>query len=184
MKTFIKPEMFVHVPLCTHKMPSLVIVFSEDESSFQTEINRHSDIHAEYKKTKGLLDSLRECPDHTYDIVLLNENCKDSAVLAHMNRILKQDGLMVMDHPSLDDQESNKALMEMLGNYFKIIMPYYAGNGETLLLCSKEYHPTADLILQRSDLLEGLQFYNCDVHTAVFAMPQYVRKNYLGIIRN
>ncbi|MBD3824817.1 MAG: spermidine synthase, partial [Epsilonproteobacteria bacterium] len=75
-------------------------------------------------------------------------------------------------------------IMQILANYFKIIMPYNLGNGETALLASKAYHPTADVILHRVDMLDGVNYYNCDIHPAAFAMPNYIRKEYLGIIRN
>jgi spermidine synthase len=117
-----------------------------------------------------------------YDIVIFEEK-SDAALLAHISRVLREDGLVVLCHPDLEDVDANKNVMQVLGNYFKIIMPYNAGVG-TVLLASKEYHPTADIILQRSDLLEGNRYYNCDMHIAAFAMPNYVRKNYLGVIRN
>ena len=75
-------------------------------------------------------------------------------------------------------------MMQILGNYFKVIMPYNIGNDSTALLASKEYHPTADIILHRADMLDDNQFYNCDVHIASFAMGNYIRKEYLGIIKN
>lgn len=184
MKTFIAPEMMTHVPMCTHKNPHTVMVLSDQSDLIQTEMARHREINVDYASTEDILGTLRNAPDKSFDVLLLDTICDDSAVFAHINRILKEDALMVCRHPNLDDVAGNTKLMQILGNYFKIIMPYYNGAGETLLLCSKEYHPTADLILQRSDLLEGHQFYNCDVHIGVFAMPQYIRKNYLGIIRN
>ncbi|MCK9371874.1 MAG: spermidine synthase [Sulfuricurvum sp.] len=184
MKTFIYPEMMVHVPLCTHKNPQLLLVISDDAELIEGELARYLGIETVFEGTGNLLETLRNSADKSADIVLLDTLCDDGAVLAHVNRILKEDGLTVLKHPDLDDVAANTKLMQILGNYFKIIMPYYNGAGSTLLLCSKEYHPTADLILQRSDLLEGQQFYNCDVHIGVFAMPQYIRKNYLGIIRN
>lgn len=184
MKTFIAPEMMTHVAMCTHKNPHAVMVLSDCTDLIKTEMARYREIDVEYADAKDLLGSLRNSPDKSIDVLLLDTICDDSAVFAHVNRILKEDALMVCRHPNLDDVAENTKLMQILGNYFKIIMPYYNGVGETLLLCSKEYHPTADVILQRTDLLEGQQFYNCDVHIGVFAMPQYVRKNYLGIIRN
>lgn len=184
MKSFIYPEMLVHIPMCTHKLPSHVVLASEDTSLLSPELNRYRESIINTVSMATLLESLRPLEDNSADVILLDGHTSDPATLAHINRILTETGLMVMAHPSLDDVAANTALMEILGNYFKIIMPYYVGNGSTLLLCSKEYHPTADIILQRSDLLEGLEFYNCDVHTAVFAMPNYIRKNYLGIIRN
>jgi spermidine synthase len=184
MKSFIYPEMLIHIPMCTHKLPSHVLLASDDTSLLTPELDRYRESTVTTIPTTSLLESLRTLEDNRSDVILIDGHVSDAATLAHINRILNETGLMVMAHPSLDDVAANTTLIQLLGNYFKIIMPYYAGNGSTLLLCSKEYHPTADIILQRSDLLEGLEFYNCDVHTAVFAMPNYVRKNYLGIIRN
>ena len=183
MKTFIYPEMMVHVPLCTHKDPKNVLIVSDNAAALEVEVARHADVAAKSVAASAALEALRDEADQSADVVLL-EGTTDAAAIAHVNRLLKADGLVVMQHPSLDDEAANTALMQVLGNYFKIIMPYSVGNGETLLLASKEYHPTADLILQRTDLLEGQQYYNCDIHPAAFAMPNYVRKAYLGIIRN
>ena len=184
MKTFITPEMMTHVALCTHKNPHTVMVVSNQNDLLKGELARYRDIESNFTNTNDILDTFRNGADKSVDVLLLDTLTDDSAVFAHVNRLLKDDALMVCKHPDLDDVAGNTKLMQILGNYFKIIMPYYDGNGATLLLCSKEYHPTADLILQRSDLLEGQQFYNCDVHIGVFAMPQYIRKNYLGVIRN
>ncbi|MFY9142881.1 spermidine synthase [Sulfuricurvum sp.] len=184
MKTFIYPEMMVHVAMCTHKNPSTVLVASQNSDLLQGELGRYRAIQPKVVSGDDLLGSLRDTADKSIDVAMIDTLNADSAVLAHLNRVLKEDALAVMRHPDLDDVEGNINLMQILGNYFKIIMPYHLEDGSTLLLCSKEYHPTADLILQRSDLLEGHQYYNCDVHIAAFAMPQYIRKNYLGIIRN
>lgn len=184
MKTFIYPEMMVHVAMCTHKDPRSVLLASDDAALLQGELARHRDTAVSVVPAADLLASLRNVADNSVDVALIDIMTDDSAALAHVNRLLKADGLCVLRHPDLDETAANTKLMQVLGNYFKIIMPYHVGNGTTLLLCSKEYHPTADIILQRSDLLEGHSYYNCDIHTAAFAMPQYIRKNYLGIIRN
>jgi spermidine synthase len=184
MKTFIYPEMMVHVALCTHKLPTSVLLASDNRELLLGELSRYRESAVTSVSSTNLLESFRNVEDKSVDVLLLDSITDDSAVIAHINRILKEDGLVVIQHPSLDEVGANTSLMQILGNYFKIIMPYHLENGTTLLLCSKEYHPTADIILQRSDLLEGHSYYNCDVQTASFAMPQYVRKNYLGIIRN
>jgi spermidine synthase len=183
MKEFIYPEMMVHVPMCTHKEPKNVLIVSDNPAALEAELGRHADVEVTAVSASNALESLRDIADASTDIVLL-EASADAAVIAHCNRVLNAEGLMVLKHPSLDEEAANKALMEVLGNYFKIIMPYNVGNGETLLLASKAYHPTADVILQRSDLIEGQQYYNSDIHEAAFAMPNYIRKAYLGIIRN
>ncbi|MDP2850005.1 MAG: spermidine synthase [Sulfuricurvum sp.] len=184
MKTFITPEMMVHVAMCTHKSPRSVMVLTHQPDPLKIEMGRYRETDAEYAGADDLLGALRGGSDKSVDVLLLDTLSDDGAVFAHINRLLKEDALMVCNHPDLNDVTANTNLMQILGNYFKIIMPYHLEDGSTLLLCSKEYHPTADLILQRSDLLEGHHYYNCDVHIAAFAMPQYIRKNYLGIIRN
>lgn len=182
MKTFIYPEMMVHVPLCTHKEPKNIIIVSDHADALLEETARYEDVEVKVIPASGQLEGLREEADQSADVVLM-EGDGDAAVWAHINRILKKDGLAATKHPSLDEHQSNVSLMTILGNYFKVIMPYSAGES-TLLLASKEYHPTADIILQRADLLEGQQYYNSDIHPAAFAMPNYIRKAYLGVIRN
>ena len=183
MKEFIYPEMMVHVPMCTHKEPQNIIVISENVTALSTELERYRDISVKVLSASNALEGLREAGDDSADLILCEVDV-DAAVAAHLNRVLNSEGLVVMKHPSLDDIQENTVLMQVLGNYCSIIMPYQIGNGETLLLASKAYHPTADIILQRADLLEGLQYYNSDIHPAAFAMPNYIRKQYLGVIRN
>ena len=182
MKTFIYPEMMVHVPLCTHKAPKNILIVSDNADTLLQEIGRYEGVDTKVIAASNVLEGVREEADQSFDVVLVDGSA-DAAAIAHINRVLKDDGLVAMQHPSLDEVEANTTLMEILSNYFKIIMPYNAGES-TLLLASKEYHPTADVILQRTDLLEGQQYYNCDIHQAVFAMPNYIRKAYLGVIRN
>ena len=184
MKIFVYPEMMVHVGLCTHKLPTQVLLASDNTEMLRGELSRYRESAVTSVGSTNLLESFRNAEDKSADVILLDGVTDDSAVIAHINRVLKEDGLVVLQHPSLDEVGANTSLMQIMGNYFKIIMPYHLENGTTLLLCSKEYHPTADIILQRSDLLEGHSYYNCDIHVASFAMPQYIRKNYLGIIRN
>jgi spermidine synthase len=181
MKEFIYPEMMVHVPLCTHKEPQNILVLSDNAAGFSTEIEKHDSMS--HTVAPATLDTLRDSADNAYDVAIC-EIQSDAAVLAHISRTLKDDGLMVITHPSLDNVDENKNMMQILGNYFKVIMPYNLGNGETALLASKEYHPTADIILQRADMLDNLSYYNSDIHPAAFAMPNFIRKEYLGIIRN
>jgi spermidine synthase len=181
MKNFIYSEMMVHIPLCTHKEPQNVLIISDDADAMNNEVAKHNDITS--TNIACDMDVLRDVADNSFDVVI-SEMGDNSAVMAHINRILKDDGLVVTTHNSLDDVEANKSMMQILANYFKIIMPYNLGNGSTALLASKEYHPTADIILQRADMLDNLSYYNCDIHPAAFAMPNYIRKEYLGIIKN
>ncbi len=184
MRDFIYPEMMVHVPLCTAKKPENILIVSDDAAALEAEVARHDAMNSTTVSASNLMTSLRDQADASADVVLLDVLTDDAAAIAHVNRILNEDGLVVLKHPTLDNESDNKQLMQVLGNYFKIIMPYYIGNGETLLLASKAYHPTADIILHRTDMLDGQQYYNCDIHPAAFATPNYIRKAYLGTIRN
>lgn len=181
MKESIYNEMMVHIPLCTNKNPQNILIISDNADVMGIEVQKHDGIN--YKAIVCNIDLLRDETDAYYDVVI-SEMGGNSAVIAHINRILKEDGLIVTTHEPLDNKESNKSLMQILGNYFKIIMPYNLGNGQTALLASKEYHPTADVILQRTDMLDNLNYYNCDIHVSAFAMGNYIRKEYLGIIKN
>jgi len=183
MKNFIYNEMMVHVPLCTHKEPNNVLIISSNAAGFVAEIQKYKNDDISCDVLSADINLLREAADDKYDVII-SELETDAAVLAHFNRVLKDDGLLVTTHSSLDDVSENKKIMQILGKYAKIIMPYNLGNGETALLASKAYHPTADIILQRTDLLDGLEYYNCDVHPAAFATGNNVRKEYLGIIKN
>jgi len=182
MKESIYSEMMVHVPLCTNKNPQNILIVSDNASNLLAEIEKHNDINSTV--VPATLDALRDIEDDKFDVVICEMQNPDAAALAHMSRILKVDGQLVLNHPPLTDVEGNKSLMQILANYFKIIMPYNLGDGSTALFSSKEYHPTADIILQRSDMLDNLKVYNCDLHIAAFAMPNYIRKEYLGVIKN
>jgi spermidine synthase len=181
MKNFIYNEMMVHVPLCTSKDPKKVLIISDNASDFETEVAKHTNILAD---TIGAnLDALRGAKDAEYDVII-SELDADAAGYAHMNRVMKAEGILVTTNPSLDEVGENKKIMEILGKYAKIIMPFRVSEGQMALLASKEYHPTADIILQRADMLDNLEYYNCDVHPAAFAMGNNIRKEYLGIIKN
>lgn len=181
MKPYIYSEMMVHIPLCTHKDPENILIISSDAISLVNEIKKHNEMSVSVVEPN--IDALRKCLDDSVDVIICEHSC-DAAMFAHINRILKEDGLLVTKHPSLDDIDENKTLLSILGNYFKIIMPYYISGDTTALLASKNYHPTADIILHRTDLLDNLDHYNCDIHPAAFAMGNKIRKEYLGLFKN
>ncbi len=181
MKEFIYSEMMVHVGLCTSKTAQDVLIISDSAEAFSAEVAKHDGLNSNVATCS--LESLSGLADNAYDVII-SELKVDGAVASQINRILKEDGQLVTNHPSLEMIEPNKLMMKILGQYFKVIMPFNIENGSTGLLCSKEYHPTADINLHRADMLDDLKYYNCDVHVGSFAMGNYVRKEYLGIIKN
>ena len=182
MKDYRYNEMMVQVPLCTHKEPNNVLIISSEAAPLVAEVQKHiDDISCDVISAD--VNALRETKDGAYDVVIC-ELGSDAAVLAHINRVLNETGLVVMPISSLENEDENKTVMSILGKYAKIVMPYHLGNCEMALLASKEYHPTADIILQRADMLDNLEYYNSDVHPAAFAMGNDVRRAYKGIIKN
>lgn len=181
MNEFTYQEMMVHVPLCTNKDPKNVLIISEKAELLSEELARHAEVGSRVISCK--LEAISALDDKAYDVVI-SEMHADAAFISHVNRVLQDDGQFVTVHPALDETEANKSLMKTLGRYFKVIMPYNLGNCSTALLSSKEYHPTADINLHRSDMIDGLSYYNCDVHVASFAMGNHIRKEYLGIVKN
>ena len=179
-KEFIYNEMMVHVPVCSHKAPKNLLLISNSAQGIQKELERHIGLDV----TVGGLDAIANAQDSAYDIVLIDSTAEISrATYAHLNRIVKEDGLVSCLNASLDQEEATKEQLSALGEYFKVLMPYKAED-KTMLLASKEYHPTADVILQRTDLIDGLSYYNCDIHVSSFAMPNYIRTAYKGAIKN
>ncbi len=181
MKEFIYPEMMVHVPICTSKNPQNILIISDSAELLAKETLKYREITTKAVETS--LDAIANLEDASFDVVICEMDV-DAITIAQLNRIIKEDGQLSITHPSLDEVEANKTIIKALGNFFKVVMPYNLGNGSTALLASKEYHPTADINLHRADMLDGNNFYNCDIHIASFAMGNYIRKEYLGIIKN
>ncbi len=137
------------------------------------------------------IEYVKNVPAGTYDLVLVDstdpegpaEGLFNRNFYAHIFKILKDDGIVVAQGESWwIDMPLHKEIMGVIGEFFKIVMPYrfemymYPGCNWNFILGSKLYHPTADIILQRADLLDGLRYYNSDLHKASFILPNYVKK--------
>ena len=176
-------ELMVHVPVCTHKEPKNVLIISDEASAMMDEIAKYNTIDAKAIGTD--VDALREIGEKSFDVVI-SEAAIDPVSTAHINRVLKEDGLAAFAPFDLENSDASTTKFKELGKYFKIAMPYslLATTVNTAVLASKEYHPTADINLQRADLTDGFTVYNSDLHVGIFAMPTYIKKAYLGIIKN
>ncbi|MFA6760515.1 MAG: spermidine synthase [Sulfuricurvum sp.] len=180
MRKFIQNEMLIHTALCTNKDPKRVLIISKDASKLEKEVQKHKGVAC--TSIDPSLEALSSV-DAGFDVIISDLGISE-AMLAHTNRVLNSDALLVLNNLNLDDVSSNKEMLSLLAKSFKIIMPFYIGGEKTALLASKEYHPTADIILHRADLLDGLEYYNSDLHRAAFAVGNYIRKEYLGYFKN
>ncbi|BCD59374.1 MULTISPECIES: polyamine aminopropyltransferase [unclassified Nitratiruptor] len=137
------------------------------------------------------IEFIKNVPADTYDLILVDstdpegpaEGLFNRTFYAHVFKALKEDGIVVAQGESWwIDMPLHKQIMGVIGEFFKIVMPYrfemymYPGCNWNFILGSKLYHPTADIILQRADLIEGLRYYNSDIHKASFVLPNYVKQ--------
>lgn len=107
----------------------------------------------------------------------------DEFCLANIDRILNNDGVLAFATTSFsNDDEKLINDLKCVGEKFWIAMPYRFGHN-TCILASKKYHPTADIILQVSDLLDNLNYYSSEIHTSSFIFPAYIHRKLTGIAK-
>lgn len=177
-KNFAFNEMMVHVPLCTHKEAQTVLVVGEVDDEFKQEVAKHTS-NVEY----GDASIITSKNDKNIDAIIIANDVLDETLLAHIQIILNDDGLIAFPTKSFhQDKTALKAHLQLVGQHFWIAMPFKFGH-DTAVLASKKYHPTADIILQVSDLLEDLNYYNTEMHHASFVFPTFIHKELTGIAK-
>lgn len=152
-------EMAVCVALCSTPEPKNALI---------------SPVFADFAKKIEPELSLNSKP---YDVVILDEaplNIKD------LKESMATKGILVckIGNNSIEDA---KSVLAALGAEFRIVMPFYDLN---LIFASDFYHPTADIILQKADLIDDLKVYNSDFHKASFVLPTWQTKALLGVAKN
>ncbi len=162
----IKKEMLSFAPLCIHENAQNCLLIGDNSLS--------ADAGKLIKNISSLpaMNSKIEFESETFDIVV---SFDDSANLQEVFRVLKKDGIFC-SKIGVDIQES----LTKLGQYYRIVMPYH--NME-LVFASNKYHPTADLLLDKSDFIENVEYYNSEVHLASFAIYERAKQNLKGIIK-
>lgn len=172
-------EMMVHVPLCTHKEASKVLIIGTADEDLKAQAAKHSYSNIEFGDS-SLLTSKNE---KDIDVIILTDVNLDELLLANIDRIIKDDGLVTFSTKafSKDEKQLKKDLL-LVGTKFWIAMPFKFGHS-TSILASKKYHPTADLILQRSDFIDDLNYYSSEIHNASFVFPASEHKALTGIAK-
>jgi spermidine synthase len=173
-------EMMVHLPLCTHKEASNVLIIGTADEDMKNQAAKHSKVsNIEFGDT-SLLTSKNE---KNIDVIILTDVKIDELLLANIERILKVDGLITFASKAISkDKEELFADLELVGTKFWIAMPFKFGHN-TSILASKKYHPTADINLQRSDLLDGLDYYSSEIQLASFVFPAAEHRALTGIAK-
>jgi len=160
-------EMLSFTPICTHENPrkTLFIGLIELPQEISNLVGECEFIN----KIDGKIDFNSE----SFDVIVADIN--------HLNiqevfRVLKKDGIFCM---KVDGELKNKIVE--LGKFFRIVMPYH---NMKLIFASNKYHPTADIILDRSDFLEETEYYNSEIHIASFALYQNAKKELKGVVKS
>jgi spermidine synthase len=159
-------EMLSFVPLCTHENPAVCLTIGGELPNAAAKLARDVAFVAELLGNSGF-------ESEKFDIVV---SFKENQNLQEIFRILKKDGIFCTKISSDVKKE-----LENVGNYFRIAMPY---SNTELIFASNKYHPTADLILDKSDFVEECEYYNSDIHIASFAVYEKAKKALKGIIKN
>lgn len=173
-------EMMVHVPLCTHKEASNVLIIGTSNEDMKNQAAKHNKVsNIEFGDT-SLLTSKNE---KNIDVIILTDVKIDELLLANIERILKEDGLVTFSSKAFSkDEDQLFADLKLIGTKFWIAMPFKFGHN-TSVLASKKYHPTADINLQRSDFLDDLNYYSSEIHLASFVFPAAEHRALTGIAK-
>ncbi len=187
---FIRDEMLVHIPICTHADPRRILVVGGCDN-LRNELGKHKGleeiIHVD---ADGALEALRHLGAKKFDVAVVADErfAADREFWIELTKLLDEKGLASapMSH-LVSEEEQAKEELKLLGSIYRILMPYRyekedLGNGY-MLLASRFYHPTADLNLQRADLTDGFRYYNSDIAVAAFQTPTFINRSYLGIIK-
>jgi spermidine synthase len=192
---FIKDEMLVHIPLCTHADPRRVLVVGGCDN-IQNELDKHSVIEETLSiDAEGAAEELKSLGARKYDVAIVADGRfgGDREFWIELTKHLAEKGVVsaVMSN-LITAPETAKAELKTLGAIYRIVMPYrYEGErteagclpNEYLVLASRFYHPTADINLQRADLTDGFRYYNSDIAIAAFQVPTFLYRDYLEIIK-
>lgn len=173
-------EMMVHLPLCTHKEASKVLIVGTVNEDIKAQASKH------YKTSNiefGDTSIITSKNEKDIDVIILTDVKIDELLLANIEIILKDDGLIAFATKAFSkDEEQLFADLKLVGKKFWIAMPFKFGHN-TSILASKRYHPTADLNLQRADLLDGLDYYSAEIHNASFVFPAAEHRALTGIAK-
>lgn len=163
-------EMMVHIPLCTHKEASNVLIIGTTNEDMKAQAAKHSKTSNIEFGDASFLTSKNE---KNIDVIILTDVKIDELLLANIERILKDDGLIAFASKAFSkDEEQLFDDLKLVGSKFWIAMPFRFGHN-TSIIASKKYHPTADLNLQRADLLDDLDYYSAEIHNASFVFPAH-----------
>lgn len=163
----IKSEILIHVLLNTHQNPKKLLLRSALDKQEVLKYDFPIDVTDSYGENI-------DCAAVDFDGDFL-----------YTVSSLASDGAVVFDVRSSDLEKAKDALAQ-LSPLFDIAMPFSIpfSDNSIYIFCSKKYHPTADLQLQRADMLDGLEFYTPYIHKAMFEQPKFFSTFFNSLLKN
>jgi spermidine synthase len=141
---------------------------------------------------------VKESPDGSYDAIFIDgtdpigfgERLYASAFFADCNRLLNEHGILVVLSESPFDPTYQHVVGQVnrdLRAHFPVVetylcyIPTYQMGMWSFALASKQLHPVRDFNPQQAEHLiapfaDELRYYNPEVHTAAFALPNFVKR--------
>ncbi|PAF48408.1 spermidine synthase [Helicobacter sp. 12S02634-8] len=208
---YIESELYAHLSLCSHPDPKNMLILGGFDLEIAAQALKHEGLCVDFVQNDDkVLDSLISfLPNFSsvsthcrfkrhhkaldldvkkYDVIVCQHR-PNKHEIDGIQRMLSKEGILVFftKHPLLEF-ESFEASIAETGAFFDIVMPFFAPlsilTDRGFVFASKRYHPTADMLLQKIDMLEGLKYYNADIHQSAFSLPQALANKLKGIVKN
>ncbi|PAF44242.1 spermidine synthase [Helicobacter sp. 11S02596-1] len=208
---YIESELYAHLPACSHPNPKNALVLGGFNLEIAFELLRHQELQIDFVQGDAkILDSLISFLPN-FSSVSMNPRFKryekaidldvkkyDVIICLHrpniheidgISRMLSPDGILVFatKHPLLEFADFEASILDA-GRFFGIVMPFFAPlsilTDRGFVFASKKYHPLADMLLQKIDMLENLKYYNADIHQSAFALPNMLVSRLKGVLKN
>ena len=189
---FVVNEMITHVPICTHADPKRILVINGDKE-IDNELDKYKFEETINIDADNAIEKLNDIGSRKFDIAIVNDNSltNNREFWIELTKMLDSKGVVAIKMSNIiSNPKEAKEELKVAGSIYPIVMPYRYESfkdgivaQEYLMLASRFYHPTADINLQRADLTDGHRYYNSDIAVAAFAVPTFIYKDYLGVIK-
>ena len=200
-------EMLAYIPYCVHTAPKRALLCGTLNGEIAYLLSSQGlavDLvlpHREaFETLSGFLPHYRELTSSPtiglhdkflgleagYDL-MINLACLGQVEFQALAKLASKESILIfrLSNPYLEPSLAIEELA-LAREFFNVLMPFVVSSLQTefYVFASKRFHPLADLILQRSEMLEELEFYNANLHTSVFRFPRLIQNLLAPLVKN
>lgn len=185
-------QSLIHTAFCTHADVKNVLFLGankeliNESKAYEFEVldivepNLYEFLPKEIEIKKDAMKFLENAEDKFYDIIIINNlSLLSPLVFAQLKRVKKDNAVFCAKSDKFAfDYDGLKVDLEIFKD-FKILLPFRIKSFFSMtnfIFASDKFHPTADLILQKTDFLDEAMFYNSSTHLASFALDKFELK--------